>query len=65
MANARKTRQWKQPHAEFEIALDDALQALLRPQDVEPGDTWHFYLDGAVLRITRTKATEEAPPEGS
>ena len=55
---AAKTKDRKFPQAEFEIALEDALDALLDNNDVAPGDEWHFHVDGNVLRITRTRAPE-------
>lgn len=56
---ATKRRERKFPQAEFDMPLSDAVASLLDPQDVAPGDAWHFHVDGDVLRITRTRAPEE------
>ncbi len=59
MANAQKKRQRKFPQAEFEIPLATAVAQLMRAQDVEPGDSWHFHVNGDVLVITRSRAAIE------
>jgi hypothetical protein len=59
MASAQKKRQRKFPQADFEIPLATAVNQLLRQQDVEPGDTFHFQVNGDVLVITRIRAPIE------
>jgi hypothetical protein len=61
MASAQKKRQRTFPQAEFEIPLATAVNQLMKPGDIAPGDTWHFQVNGDVLVITRIRAaTEEA-----
>lgn len=50
MAMARKTKQRKFPQAEFEIPIADAVGLLLRPRDIEPGDTFQFQVNGVDAR---------------
>jgi hypothetical protein len=59
MASAQKKRQRKFPQADFEIPLATAVNQLLRQQDVEPGDTFQFQVNGDVLIITRIRAAIE------
>lgn len=59
MASAQKKRQRRFPQAEFEMPLATAVNQLLRAQDIEPGDTWHFQVNGDTLVITRIRAAIE------
>jgi hypothetical protein len=59
MASAQKKRQRKFPQADFEMPVAAAVNQLLRQQDIEPGDIWHFQVNGDVLVITRIRATIE------
>jgi hypothetical protein len=59
MAMAQKKRQRKFPQADFEISIATAVSQLLRPQDIDPGDTFQFQVQGDVLIITRIRATIE------
>jgi hypothetical protein len=52
------------PQAEFEIPLADAVVALVAPDEVETGDSWHFQVSGESLLITRTRAPVDIPPRG-
>jgi len=59
MAMAQKKRQRQFPQADFEMPVATAVAQLLRQQDIAPGDTWHFQVNGDVLVITRIRATIE------
>lgn len=58
---AVKTKSKKFPQDDYEIPLEDALDALLPPGQVDVGDSWQFVVEGDVLRITRSKLPEDVP----
>ena len=47
----------------FTIALGDALPLLLANRHIQPGDSWHFTLEGTTLRITRARQTVTLTPD--
>lgn len=61
MAQARKVRDSRFPRAVFEVSVTDAVAALVRANQIEPGDEWSFHVSGDVLQITRTRPPIEDP----
>jgi hypothetical protein len=61
LANAKKKRDRLFPQTDFELSLADAVAALIRPNQIEPGDRWHFQVEGDVLKITRIRQAQELP----
>lgn len=61
MAQARKVRDSRFPRAVFEVPIADAVAALIRANQIEPGDEWAFHVSGDVLQITRTRPPIEDP----
>lgn len=45
----------------FEVSISDAVAALIRANQIEPGDEWSFHVSGDVLQITRTRPPIEDP----
>lgn len=58
---ATKRRDRRFPQADFELALTDALAALLDQSEITPGAQWHFQVSGETLTITRIGAPEDTP----
>ncbi len=64
MANAQKVRDRKFPQPDFELPVAEAVAALLAARHIEPGDQWHFHVQGDTLVITRSRAAEVVPVDG-
>jgi hypothetical protein len=64
MANARRRRAQRTDDDYFDILLTDALPQLLNANQITPGATWAFYVEGDNLVIVRSVATRDnSPPQ--
>jgi hypothetical protein len=65
MANAKRRRTRDTVDDEFNLLLSTAVAQLLPARHIEPGDNWHFYVDGsgeeAELIIVRSRSTATTP----